>query len=180
MNSSPARRLAFASGWVTSSRSSPKMTTIGGRAGWSKQKMARLASSLHQSCRSGEREKHTHRVIVAKRRSHRESIPPHVPSFSSALSLTLFVSLGKASGMYSHGEDKTGAAGQLYLVWQKEEAVQRQVFGKAQCRYTIYSHTQRSFHACAHRTTCCRHCIAGPSKMLFYMFTFKLSECMGL
>ena len=40
------------------------------------------------------------------------------------------------SGVYSYGEDQTGAAGQLYLVWQEEETVQRQVSGQAQRRYT--------------------------------------------
>lgn len=48
--------------------------------------------------------------------------------------------LWQAGGVYSHGEDQAGAAGQLYLVWQEEEAVQRQVFGKAQCRYTTLAH----------------------------------------
>lgn len=40
----------------------------------------------------------------------------------------------QAGCMHSNGEDQTGAAGQLYLVWQEEEAIQRQVSGQAQCR----------------------------------------------
>lgn len=40
----------------------------------------------------------------------------------------------QARGVYSDGEDQTGTAGQLYLVWQEEETVQRQVPGQAQCR----------------------------------------------
>lgn len=38
----------------------------------------------------------------------------------------------QARGVYSDGEDQTGAAGQLYLVWQEEETIQRQVPGQAQ------------------------------------------------
>lgn len=63
MNSSHARRLAFDSGWATSSRSSQRTTTTGGRANWRTRKMGRQDSSHHQSCRSGEREKHTLRQM---------------------------------------------------------------------------------------------------------------------
>lgn len=40
----------------------------------------------------------------------------------------------QACSVYSDGEDQTGTTGQLYLVWQEEEAVQGQVLGQAQCR----------------------------------------------
>lgn len=46
-----------------------------------------------------------------------------------------FSSLCQASCLYCHGEDQTGATGQLYVVWKEKKAVQRQIFGKAQCRY---------------------------------------------
>lgn len=36
--------------------------------------------------------------------------------------------------MHSNGEDQTGTAGQLHLVWQEEETVQRQVPGQTQRR----------------------------------------------
>lgn len=157
-NSSPARRPAFASGWATSSRSSPRMTTTGGRASWRTRKTARQASSRHRSCRSGEREKHSHGEIMLKRQGYRETVPPLLQSPS------LFVCLWQASGLYSHGEDQAGAAGQLYLVWQEEEAVQRQVFGKAQRRYIMPSHAYSQSHACALKTPHCRHFSAAQSR----------------
>ncbi|KAJ0005445.1 hypothetical protein NQD34_015341 [Periophthalmus magnuspinnatus] len=39
---------------------------------------------------------------------------------------------GMACGVYSDGKDQAGTAGQLHLVWQEKETIQRQVFGKAQ------------------------------------------------
>lgn len=58
---------------------------------------------------------------------------------SSVLIFTTTMYLWQASGVHSHGEDQAGAAGQLHLVWKEEEAVQRQVFGKTQRRYTVHS-----------------------------------------
>lgn len=37
--------------------------------------------------------------------------------------ITYLVECLQASGVHSDGEDQTGAAGQLYLVWQEEETV---------------------------------------------------------
>ena len=37
--------------------------------------------------------------------------------------LMFFVVSVEACGVHSDGEDQTGAAGQLYLVWQEEETV---------------------------------------------------------
>lgn len=54
MTSFHVRRRAFASGWVTSFRSSLKTTTTGGRESWRTPRTAPRASSLHLSCRSGE------------------------------------------------------------------------------------------------------------------------------
>lgn len=35
--------------------------------------------------------------------------------------------VSQACGLLSNGENQAGAAGQLYLVWQEEETVQRQI-----------------------------------------------------
>lgn len=77
--------------------------------------------------------------------------------FYACVCVCVFVRVCQACGMYSHGEDKAGAAGQLYLVWQEEEAVQRQVFGKAQRRYATHTHTHKIILACTSAQTHRRH-----------------------
>lgn len=53
----PVRRQAFASGWGTLFRSSPRTTTTGGRESWRILRTGRQASSHHQSCRSGKEQR---------------------------------------------------------------------------------------------------------------------------
>lgn len=54
MTSFLVKRQAFASEWVTSSKSSVRTTTTGGRASLKTPRMAQLGLFLLQSCRSGE------------------------------------------------------------------------------------------------------------------------------
>lgn len=113
------------------------MTTTGGRESWRTQKTAQRASSLRRSCKSGGREQmhynHRKNCTFFSRGDH------YLQYLSSVLIFTTTVYLWQAGGMHSHGEDQAGAAGQLHLVWKEEEAVQRQVFGKTQRRYTVHS-----------------------------------------
>lgn len=77
----------------------------------------------------------------------------------------------QACGVHGHGEDQAGAAGQLHLVRQKEEAVQRQIFGQAQCRYAKIT------HACAHKHAVEKNVLF--VRMLSIFFTALVSTCAG-
>ena len=150
-NSSPARRRAFVSEWVTSSRSSPRMTTTGGRASWRTQKMAQQASSHHQSCKSGEGNTHTERLWQTDKAMEKLYLHIYYHSAQRLMWLCVCFCVRRVACI---AMEKTKQEQQASCTW----------FGKKKKQYKdkyLAKHNAGTPcthpHACAHKTTCCRY-----------------------